>query len=195
MGIIESAAAIVTGIKELASSFTLKKSILWIFIIIFLLFLLLYTFEIFTGHFYFARINKKIDILTKIDKQIPQGSPLKREIYNQYKLLAKNISQYKVSKRISLPKTMAVKLTKKNIQNILKFLTAWIIPLLLIIFQTKRRSPKGKSDLIVGSIIIGIVCGGIAVLIPIIYNPWINYLGVPIIQALTLAIIGIVTKK
>lgn len=195
MGIFESTAAIIIGIKEIASSLSLKKSILWFFLILFILFALFYIFEIYTGHFYFTRLNKKVDILTRIDKQIPKDSPIKNEIYNQYELIVKDISKYKVSKRIPLGKIGVIKLTEKSIQNIFKFLTALIIPLIFFIFGTKKESPKGKRDMLVGTIVIGIVSGFIALFIPIVYKPWVNYLGFPIIQFTILMAIGIFIKK
>ncbi len=195
MGIVESTAAIIIGIKEIASSLSLKKSIFWFLIISFIVFALFYVFEIFTGHFYFTRLNKKVDILTKIDKQIPQDSPIKNEIYNQYELMVKDISKYKISKKIPFGKIRDAKLTKKSIQNIFKFLTAWIIPVIVIIIGTKKETRKGKRDMIVGSIIVGIASGFIAAFIPIIYKPWVNYVGFPITQFIILFVIGTFMKK
>lgn len=195
MGIFESTAAIIIGIKEIASSISLKKSILWFFLILFVLFAFFYTFEIYTGHLYFTRLNKKLDILAKIDEQLHKDSPIKNEIYNQYELIVKDISKYKVSKKIPLGKIGVIKPTKVTIQNIFKFLTAWIIPVIFIIYGTKEESRKEKRDMVVGSIIIGIASGFIALIIPIVYKPWVNYLGFPAIQFIILLIIGLFTKE
>jgi hypothetical protein len=192
MGIMEATATIITAIKEIVPSLTIKKSVFSVLLIIFLVFGSFYCYESFTGHFYFKRLNKKIDLLVKIDEQLPTDSLLKKDIQKEYRLITKIVSQYKIQRKLYLGG--AISLTKKQSQNIMKAISALIIPLLISLFYIRGKPKKEKIDTMVGVIFIGIISALIAILIPIIYRPWINYVGFPIIQVAILFVIGKVMK-
>lgn len=49
---------------------------------------------------------------------------------------------------------------------------------------------KSSTNAVIGAVGIGIICGFIGGLLPVIYNPWINYIGFPIAQILFFSVIG-----
>ena len=68
-------------------------------------------------------------------------------------------------------------------QNILKFLSAAILPLLVVLANWKDDNIRNT---VIGSVALALIFGVIGILIPIIYSLWIHFLLMPAIELLAL---------
>lgn len=89
---------------------------------------------------------------------------------------------------------------EQNINNIslFKFLSgaalAWIIALCVPFMKTfKDKKSKVLAFLLI--MVFGGICGGVGFIIPTIFNPWINYIGYPILQLVVLIALAIKSKE
>ena len=184
----ESLAAIIISIKEIIFSVSIRRFLYWFAGIFIIAITGALVFEHYTGNFYFNRLNKKIDVLIKIDNQSKSDSLIQKQVGKEYISLIQEVSKVKTSKKFRIGETLNI--TKEERQTLFKFLSALLTPLIIVIGSWKDDPKEERSDLITGFAIIGLVGGFLAVLIPIIYHPWINYLGFPVIEFFVLMIIG-----
>lgn len=136
---------------------------------IFLLFIGgLYLFEHHTGHFHLNQIKKETEILKNLKELEEKG------ILNSDKLKA---SYLKIIERINNHNIKRVPL-KINLHPIFKFLTGtWLLLMIFVssLFSLAKGEPDGKNILL-GSIFFIIIAGAVAVALPTIWKPWINYI-------------------
>lgn len=185
----ESIAAITISIKEVLTSMSIKRFLIWTFFILIVTLLIFYIYESYTGNFYFSRVNKKIDLISKIDNLVEGDSLMHKNIVNELNVIVSEVSNYKTKKGFD----EKVIFSKNLIEGLFKFLTALIVPLIIIIYSLYEKDETERKNMMFGGILIGLIGGLVAIFIPTIYQPWVNYIGFPVIEFVILAIIGSLT--
>ena len=143
--------------------------------------------------FFYNRIEKRVRILQSLSEidmdKVSQYSALQEE----YDAI---ISEIDKQQELSISNAITSDQTANNIQ-LFKFLSGgaltWIIAL-CVPFMNTFKDKKTKILAFLLLILFGEVLGGIGYLIPIFFNPWINYIGYPVLQLTTLIALAIRPK-
>ena len=98
---------------------------------------------------------------------------------------------------MSISNAISSEQTTNNIP-LFKFLSggalAWIIAL-CVPFMNTFKDNKTKVFAFLLLILFGGILGGIGYIMPIIFNPWINYIGYPVLQLIALIALAIKPKQ
>ena len=144
--------------------------------------------------FFYNRIEKRVSILqslSEIDMDKVSQYPALQEEYDAI------ISEIEKQRELSISNAISSEQTANNIP-LFKFLSggtlAWIIALCVPAMNTfKDNKTKVLAFLLL--ILFGGILGGIGYIIPIILNPWINYIGYPVLQLIALIALAIKPKQ
>ena len=144
--------------------------------------------------FFYNRIGKRVDILqslSEIDMEKVSHSPALQEEYDAI------ISEVKKQRELSISSAFSIEQTTGNIP-LFKFLSggalAWIITL-CVPFMNTFKDKKTKVLAFFLLALFGGILGGVAYIIPTIFNPWINYIGYPVLQIIILIALAIKPKQ
>ena len=192
-----------------------KRPKLWIaltVIAVVVIFLFLY---IDSNFFYFSRIEKRIDVLEKVialDQQAINGN----EIFaKEYQDILQKIEQQNEHSIKSVKDILAAGINEagdiltSGIQEIgnyfraenvvqdsrplFKFLTGgiWFLILTLCVpfMKSVFESPGERIAAFVIMLVLTLMVGGICSVMPTIFSPWVNYIGIPIIELIGLGIL------
>ena len=143
--------------------------------------------------FFYNRIEKRIIILqslSEIDIEKISQSPALQEEYNAILSELGRQREWSVSGAISTDQHPDI--------TLFKFLSggalAWIVTLCVPFMNTfKDRKSKVLALLLVA--LFGGILGGIGSIIPTIVNPWVNYIGYPVLQLIALITLTIKPKN
>ena len=143
--------------------------------------------------FFYNRIEKRIDILqslSEIDTEQIAKFPALQEEYNAILSEIEGQREWSVSGAISTDQYPDI--------TLFKFLSggalAWIVALCVPFMNTfKDRKSKVFALLLVA--LFGGIFGGIGSIIPTIVNPWVNYVGYPVLQLIALIALTIKPKN
>lgn len=187
-------------IEELVGMFkrNYKRPKLW-FSVAFLFFLIILLIPyIDSNFFYFSRVEKRIDILQKI-MMLDQDIINSNQAYiDEYHSILQEIEQQRERSINSIISNFIDNLDKligmgkgEGIGAI-KFFTGalWcIIVTICVPFMDTFDNRAGKVLAFVLMGILSLIFGGVCYLIPIIINPIVNYVGIPILQLLAVTFI------
>ena len=144
--------------------------------------------------FFYNRIEKRVSILqslSEIDMDKVSQNP---ELQEEYDAI---ISEIEKQRELSISNAISSEQTANNIP-LFKFLSggalAWIIAL-YVPFMNTFKDNKTKVLAFLLLILFGGILGGIGYIIPIILNPWINYIGYPVLQLIALIALAIKPKQ
>ena len=144
--------------------------------------------------FFYNRIEERVSILqslSEIDREKVSQSPALQEEYDAI------ISEIKKQRELSISNAISFDQPKNHVP-LLKFLSggvlAWIIALWVPFMNTFQDS-KAKVLAFFLLILFGGILGGIGYIIPIIFNPWVNYIGYPLLQLIALIVLAIKPKQ
>ena len=144
--------------------------------------------------FYYSRVEKRIDILqslSEIDMEKVSRHPALQEEYDAI------ISEIEKQRDLSISSAVAIEQATSNIP-LFKFLSggalAWIVTL-CVPFMNTFKDKKSKVLAFFLFALLGGILGGIAYIIPTIFNPWINYIGYPSLQLIILVALAIAPKQ
>ena len=143
-----------------------------------------------SNFFYFTRIEKRIDILERVI-ELDEEKINKNEMYKEeYQSILEEIEQQDERSVNSVMNRIITYINKMTVTGIeqgnvwIKFFTVaiWflIVTLCIPFMKIEKRSDKILSFILM--LIISIVIGSFFSIIPIIINPMVNYLGIPILQ-------------
>ncbi len=144
--------------------------------------------------FFYNRIPKRVDALqslSEIDTGKVAQFPALQEEYDAILL------EMEKQRELSILGTIS---PEQNINKIslFKFLSgaalAWIIAL-CVPFMNTFKDKKSKVLAFLLIMVFGGICGGVGFIIPTIFNPWINYVGYPILQLIVLIALAIKSKE
>lgn len=179
---LETANELTNGLNSLFKNLTLWKFLKWIGTIFLIAVIALFIYEnFFSSSFYYDKIDRKIEVIEKIQNLSKNDSVIQYEI-NQKLLETLKVVDIPDANYLSM-KELNFKLSKNFWEYLIKILGALLLPV-LIIFSV--RNDSDNNDTIVGAIMFIIIFGIISFLIPTIYNAWINFFLMPIIQVLIL---------
>lgn len=163
----------------------LKNPKLYVTLVIFILVIAIIFPYIDANFFYYSRIEKRVSILQNLSEinieKVSQYPELRRE-YDGI------LSEIQKQRELSI---FGITSYEKNENNVLlfKFLSggafAWFITLCVPFMNTfENKKMKVLAFLLLA--LFGGILGGIGYIIPIIFNPWVNYIGYPILQLIIL---------
>lgn len=131
--------------------------------------------------FFYNRIEKRVDILqslSEIDFEKVSRYPALQEEFDAI------ISEIGKRRELSISSAIAMEQTTSN-TPLFKFLSggalAWIITL-CVPFMNTFKDKKTKVLAFFLLALFSVILGGIAYIMPTFFNPWINYIGYPVLQ-------------
>lgn len=144
--------------------------------------------------FYYNRIEKRVNILqnlSEIDMEKVSQFPALQEEYNAILSEIEKQREWSISGVISSEQTISK-------VPLFKFLSggalAWLVTLCVPFMNTfKDKKTKVLAFFLVA--LFGGILGGIGYIIPTIFNPWINYIGYPVLQLIALIALAIKPKQ
>lgn len=146
--------------------------------------------------FFFNRIEKRVEILqslSEIDMEKVSRLPVLQKEYDSI------LSEIEKQREWSISGVIASEQSSTASNNSLfKFLSggsfAWIIAL-CVPFMNTFKDKKTKVFGFLLLILLGGFLGGIGYIIPTISNPWVNYIGFPILQLIALIALAVKPKN
>lgn len=157
-----------------------------------------------SNFFYFSRIEKRINVLEQImdldEEKINSNQAFKTE----YESILQEVEQQNersinsITNKISLGFQNLILAEREEGKVWLKFLSGaiWCIILTVCVpFINTFNKPGDKWFAFIIMSVITAVVGGICALIPIIFTPMVNYIGIPIIEIVFLIILIFKTDK
>ncbi len=144
--------------------------------------------------FFYSRIEKRVIILqslSEIDMEKTSRSPALQEEYDAI------LSEIGKQRELSLSGAISSEKTTNSI-SLFKFLSggavAWVITICIPFMKTfKNKKEKISAFLLLA--LFGAILGWIGRMIPTIIDPWINYIGYPVLQLSVLLPLAIKPKK
>jgi len=175
----ETLAVITENIKVFSKAFTGRKIIFSVITLIILISVSLLVFDYFTGYLYFGRIERKINVLEKIENKSDENK-FKEKVKESYFQILNETTSYNAKKNIIIDKK------SKSYEVILKILISLILPVILLI--TTLGKPDFKNTFI-GVLIFIFIFGFISAIIPIIYKMWLTGLIIILFEIIVLTIL------
>ena len=108
-----------------------------------------------------------------------------------------SLSEIEKQRELSISNVISMEQTTSNIP-LFKFLSggalAWIITL-CVPFMNTFKDKKTKVITFFSLALIGGILGGVAYIIPTIFNPWVNYIACPVLQLIILITLAMKSKQ
>jgi hypothetical protein len=174
----------------------LKNIRFWVLIFA-LLFIFLIMFPYLDANiFYYSRMEKRVDILSRIASIDVDSIRNNQALEEEYNLILSDIAEQREKVLSNLFPNIQTDFSDSY--ALYKFISggalAWIIMIFIPFMDTfKRKRDKILAFFLV--LVVGVILGGVSILSPIIHNPWINYVGFNIAIVAIIAIIAATTKK
>lgn len=165
----------------------LKNPKLYISMLVILLVVLVLFPYIDANFFYYDRVDNRIDILTKVSEINADEIKDNEILYQEYNRILAEIEKQSSG---SLG-TIFIKESNRTISTI-KFITGGLIAWLIAIMCLFIKNFGNLGSRLLGIIlfaILGVILGFVAKAIPTIINPWINYIGVPFLMIIFVALL------
>ncbi len=144
--------------------------------------------------FFYNRIEKRVNILqslSEIDVEKVSQYPALQEEYDAI------ISEIEKQRELSISNAISMEQTTSHVP-LFKFLSggvlAWIITL-CVPFMNTFKDQKTKVLTFFLLALFGGILGGVAYIIPTIFNPWVNYIGFPVLQLIMLIALAMKPKQ
>ena len=168
----------------------LKNPKLYITLLVLLVIILLLFPYIDANVFYYQRVNNRVEVLSKISELDTDRISNNEILQAEYHSILQEIEKQKDGSLGSVFKTNA-----SSSENLFKFISGgllfWILAFVCIFIKTFKRL-RDKVLGIILCVVAGGIIGFIASLLSTIINPFVNYIGFPI---LILIIIGILATR
>jgi hypothetical protein len=157
-------------------------------------------FERVTGQFYLSRLERKTTLLTELKELRDSGITQDPELNKIYQNLVKDLESFSVKQPIaSTSGTGEIDFTNpvtlgKAISGGFPWILIFIIGIPIDIKKNKRIT---GTTIFIGIFILSIALlfAWIGMLIPTIVNPWVNYIGFPILQIFVLVYFSVKSAK
>jgi hypothetical protein len=181
----ETLAVITENIKVFSKAFTGRKIFFSAITLIILISVSLLAFDYFTGYLYFNRIERKINILGKIENKSDENR-FKEKVKESYYQILDETTLYNTRKSIVIDKK------SKSYEIIIKVLISLVLPIILLF--TTLGNPDFKNTFI-GVLIFIFIFSFISAIIPIIYKMWLTCLIIVFIEIIALTILTKIFNK
>lgn len=137
--------------------------------------------------FYYERVDHRIEILKKVSEINIEEIQDNEILYQEYNRILSEIEKQ------SAGSFGTIFIKESNIiVNVIKFLTGGLIPWLLAILCIFLKTFNKTSEKVLGvifCIILGVIIGFVAKIMPTIISPWVNYVGVPLLIIIFVALL------
>jgi hypothetical protein len=183
--VLEVVNGITQGLATLANSITLAKFLRWILTIIVIAAIVLYSYDSYGLISYYNKLDQKLRIIERVQVLAKGDSTI--SVHSRKKLLEilNDIDPPIKSGSVFLED---IDMSSKDLKvYFLKLLSAAVLPMLIVVANAKTLQ---KSDLLVGAGIYFIVFGILALIIPIVYSVWVNFLIILIAEIISLIILS-----
>ena len=149
-------------------------------------------FERLTGQFYFSRLERKITLLSELQKIKDSGIEQNPELYTIYKDMVKDLESFSV-KQPSVVEVEPINISDPNtIGKAISGAFLWILVLVIGVSSEIKKAKKitGMTVTITVFLLLAILLfAWIGMIIPTIINPWFNYIVFPIVQVVILVML------
>ena len=180
MGSLSDTLAVITeNLKAIVHSFNARKLLSSIIIGILFIGILVMAGNYFTGFLYFNRMNKKIDVLERVENK-SDDQRFQERIDSVYSDLLIELHSFKTKKDLHIDKN------SKGFGILVRVLVSLIVPVLILL--TSIGNP-GFKDTFVGALIFMIVFGFFAALLPTIHTLWLTSIIIVVAEVLILLIV------
>ena len=169
--------------EALFLEFNLRRLLQWMFLA-FIIVLAANFSERMTGYFFFRSMEKKVSLLKDLQALDQSGINQNQELSAIYHQTIVELSDHKVEtpRLPNLPQS----------ERLWLFISgSSFFFLLSIIFLLQKE----KKFYVYAPLILGLIFGCIGAALPIAFNPWLNYLGFPILQMFLLMLLGFLSRK
>lgn len=146
-----------------------------------------------TKYVYFTKLERKILLLKELQQVANSGIQSNPELYPVYKDTANELAAVNLQTPLftglsifTLNDTVGVTVGKA-----IGGASLWIIILLSTLSSNREKGKKSfreNFDSISGMLFISALFGWVGTMIPTFYNPWVNYVGFPLLQVIVLFI-------
>lgn len=176
----------------LASLFKdLKLPLRWVAVIlsVLLVVMLLLGYERVTGHFYFSSLEKKVAILKDLQAIANEGVSSQYELYPIYRSAVKELAQYEIHGLTFAVFPSASLGNENTLGKAISGTFVWLLILVIGVSSDVKKERRVTSRTIVTAvflIIVAAVSAWIGAIIPTLWNPWVNYVGFPLLQIVLL---------
>lgn len=151
---------------------------------------LLFSIEYATGWNYYRNLEKKAELLSELHALSMQGIEENGDLYPIYQETVRELS----ARKVTPPRLPTFSLTISiTLGKAISGAALWIILALVAPFGV-----YGENNKIAGSVLLGLVAilfGFLGAVIPTIVNPWVNYLGFPLLQLVVIITVSVRSKK
>lgn len=180
--------SVISSLEALFLQFNFRRLLFWIFVIS-LAITTIISVENTTGYAYFSRMERKVSILKDLNELAQDGITSNQELSPIYHDTVSELETYQI-KPLSFSQFLSSlnSLTLNIPEEFGKFISGGLLGFMVAIAGWVDRKKGGEewSSTFFGGLILGIIFGFIGAAIPIIYNPWINYIGFPLIQTIVI---------
>lgn len=142
--------------------------------------------------FFYNRIEKRANILqslSEIDIDRISQSPALQDEYNAILSEIEGQREWSISGAVSANRNSTIALFKFISGGALAWIVAVCVP-----FMNTFSDKKTKIVAIILVVLFGVFSGWIASIVPTVINPWINYVGFPILEVILLISLTMKTK-
>jgi len=180
----EFPSSIIASLESLFLEFNFRRLLFWVFVV-FAVVTGFTVFENLTGYAYFSRMEKKVAILKSLNELAQDEISTKPELNSIYQDVTSELESYQI-KPLSFSGILSgLGPTAPQIPaEFGKFISGGLLGFMVAIaglVDRKKGGEKWRSTFL-GGLVFGILMGLIGIVIPTIYNLWINYIGFPVIQ-------------
>lgn len=152
-------------------------------------------YERLTGHFYLSRLERKITLLEDLQSVANAAIENHPELQQIYTNTVEELDSFDVSQPF-FPNLPSINLGDTTaIGKAISGAFFWIIVLVFGVLSETKKAGKLTGMVIFLGIVIGLIAllfAWIGTLIPTVLNPWVNYIGFPLIQ---FGILLLITRK
>ncbi len=144
---------------------------------------------VYNNFFYLKSVKQKAEIVEDLSN-IPSDR-LKNDpsLKSQYETVLDDLEKLELHVwKLNLNGVVSYSGPVSNWGKFLSGFSLWILFSVIFIFDKKNSIGKKIGSILV-LLIVGAIFGGVGMLIPIIYSPWVNYIGYPALQLVVLIIL------
>lgn len=193
-------------IEELVELFkrNYRRPRLWLFIAIILFITVLIIPYIDSNFFYFSRMEKRINVLEKVMALDEEKINSNQAYIDEYQRILQEMEQQGERSINSLMNNFIIQMNyitsmgNGEGNRALKFLSGAFWLLLITVCVPFMNTFKKRSDKLIAFVLLLImsgIIGWVFLMVPVIISPMVNYIGVPLLQIITVIIIGVKSNK
>ena len=184
--------SIISSLEALFLQFNFRRLLFWLFIIIAII-VTLTTAENLTGYTYFSRTERKVAILKDLHELSKNEITQNKNLNPIYQDIVAEINSYEIEP-LSFMQFFAAfnTIALQTPEEFGKFISGGFLGFLVAIsgLIDRKKGAEGWSSAFFGGLVFGLIFAFIGMFIPTLWNPWVNYLGLPIFQVTVILLIS-----